>query len=330
MRMKSPGDSGTTTDGTAVATPDRQRARDVLMIRPASFGVNAVTRPSNYFQTARIDQDPSLIARAAYAEFNALVAKLLAWGVNVHMFDGKTSTNLPDEVFPNNWISTHDDGTVVLYPLLAWNRRDERRRDIVDALQQPICGFRIKRVVDLSVLERQGHYLEGTGSLVLDRPGKTAFACRSARTHNAALHVFSRQTNYSAVTFDARDMHNRPVYHTNIMMSVGEQFAVVCVDAIPEVNDRYRVVRRLEETGHAVIRISREQMHSFAGNILELQGRDRRLIVISTTAARSLTENQKERLASCGEIVTTNVSTIERVGGGSVRCMLAEIFLPRR
>ena len=309
---------------------DRQCTNDVLMIRPTAFGSNEVTRPTNRFQAAVTDADPALIARAAVAEFNALVAALVARGVNVHMFAGKTSAQLPDEVFPNNWISTHDDGTVVLYPLLAWNRREERRRDIVDELQQPTLGFRISRVVDLSVLESHGHYLEGTGSVVLDRTGRTLFACRSARTHTEVLHVFAKKMQYPAVTFEARDLFGQPVYHTNVMMTVGDRFAVVCVEAITEVSDRYRVVRRLEERGREVIRISREQMHAFAGNILELQGRDGRIIVMSTTAVQALTEGQKERLQRHGELVTANVRTIERFGGGSVRCMLAEIFLPRR
>lgn len=331
MRAGISGNStGTSRTANKASSRDRQCASDVLMIRPTSFGCNDVTRPTNHFQSPVTGMNPRLLARAAVAEVNALAAALIARGVNVHLFGGKVSARLPDEVFPNNWMSTHDDGTVVLYPLLAWNRREERRRDIIDELQRPGPGFRIARLVDLSALELQGHYLEGTGSLVLDRTGKTLFACRSARTHPLALQMFSRELKYAAISFDASDSNGRPIYHTNVMMSVGEQFAVVCVDAIGDVHEGYRVLRRLEQTGREIIRISHEQMHAFAGNILELQGRDNRVIVMSARARRAFSQQQLARLERFGELIPANIGTIERVGGGSVRCMLAEIFLPRR
>jgi hypothetical protein len=308
----------------------RQSTGDVLMVRPAAFALNEVTRPTNAFQSAEPVADTDVVARAAVAEFNAVVATLVARGIDVHLFEGRTSTTLPDEIFPNNWLSTHDDGTVVLYPLFAWNRRGERRRDIVDELQQKVGGFRIERVVDLAVLEDRGHFLEGTGSLVLDRRGSTAFACRSPRTHAEALHVFTHRLGFQPVLFDAVDGNGHSIYHTNVMMALGESFAVACLDAIPEVKERYRVLRRLEAGGREVIEISPAQMRAFAGNILELEGRDGKLIVMSTGAARSLEPHQLAAIGAYGEIVAVNVGTIERYGGGGVRCILAEIFLPRK
>lgn len=313
-----------------LATPDRQSTGDVLMIRPAAFGRNDVTKPSNSFQAEAVDADARAIARAAVAEFNAVVAKLIANGIRVHMFEGRTHTQLPDEIFPNNWISMHDDGAVVLYPMLAWNRREERRRDIVDELQQRVDGFRIEKVIDLSILEKRNHFLEGTGSLVLDRRKRIAYACRSPRTHAEALHVFTQRLDYQAVFFDALNRDGQPVYHTNVMMSLGEAFAVVCLDAISDVQEKLRVVRRLEESGREVISISIDQMHAFAGNILELAGDERKSIVMSTGAAQTLTNAQTDALERHGKIVTVTVGTIEKYGGGSIRCMLAEIFLPRK
>jgi hypothetical protein len=195
-------------------------------------------------------------------------------------------------------------------------------------LQQRVGGFRIDRVIDLSLLEDRGHYLEGTGSIVLDRRGNTAFACRSARTHAEALHVFTQKLDVQAVLFDASDRTNHPIYHTNVMMSLGESFAVICLEAIREVKERYRVLRRIENAGREVIAISIDQMHAFAGNILELEGRHGKIIVMSTGAARSFSTEQLAALGAHGEIVTVNVGTLEKFGGGGVRCMLAEIFLP--
>lgn len=308
----------------------RQSTNSVLMIRPAAFARNEVTKPTNAFQTGSESIDGAVVARAAVAEFNAVVATLVARGIDVHLFEGRTTMSLPDEIFPNNWLSTHDDGTVVLYPLFAWNRRGERRRDIVDELQQKVGGYRIERVVDLAILEERDHFLEGTGSLVLDRTGNTAYACRSPRTHAEALHVFTQRLGYQPVLFDAFDRNGQPIYHTNVMMAIGDSFAIVCLSAIPEVKERYRVLRRLEESGREVIEISLEQMHAFAGNVLELTGRDGKLLVMSTGAARSLAPDQLAAIGAHAEIVTVNVGTIERYGGGGVRCMLAEIFLPKK
>lgn len=300
------------------------------MIRPAAFSANDVTRPSNRFQTARRGGDAEETARAAASEFDALAVKLKSLGVAVHPFPGRKTSVLPDEVFPNNWISTHADGTVVLYPLMAWNRRPERRRDIVDKLQQSAEGFRIERIVDLSELEHKEQFLEGTGSLVLDRVNRVGYACLSPRTHVEALKEFAEKLGYGILTIDARDKNGHAIYHTNVLMSIGKAFAVVCLQAIQEVEQRYRILRRLEMSGREVIELSFEQLHAFAGNLIELEGRDGPVIAVSARAAASLTEAQRKALGRHGQLVAVNVDTIESHGGGSVRCMLAEIFLPRK
>jgi len=310
--------------------PEPQTARAVVMIRPAAFGRNDVTRPSNRFQSADPDPDAARTAEAAAAEFDALAAELTQHGVEVHAFPGRATASLPDEVFPNNWISTHGDGTVVLYPLMAWNRRPERRRDVLDELQQRGGGFRIERVIDLTHLEQDNRFLEGTGSVVLDRPNHVGFACLSPRSHPDALREFARRLHYGIVTFEASDRDGHAIYHTNVMLSLGERFAVVCLAAIREVQERYRVLSRLERSNREVIEISLEQLHAFAGNLIELKGAAGGVIALSARAAASLTDAQREALGRHGALAAVPIDTIETFGGGSVRCMLAEVFLPKK
>jgi hypothetical protein len=299
-----------------------------MMIRPTRFARNEVTKPTNHFQSAAASADPRKLAATAVAEFNALVAALTARGISVYAFEGRTMTDLPDEVFCNNWISTHADGTVVLYPMMAWNRRPERRRDIIADLQQRTDGFRIERVVDLSILESKNHYLEGTGSLVIDHANSIAFACRSARTHKEALYVYAKRLSHGIISFDGTDRDGRVIYHTNVVMSLGKEFAVVCLAAIADVKERYRVLRRLEQSGREIIELSFDQMHAFAANLIELEGNTGKFILLSAQAEQSLSREQKESLGKFGQLVPVRVDTIEKYGGGSVRCMLTEIFLP--
>jgi hypothetical protein len=300
------------------------------MVRPAAFGRNDVTRPSNKFQSDRIGDDPERVAADAVAEFDGFVAALERHGVEVHLFAGRTTSTLPDEVFPNNWITTHPDGTAVLYPMMAWNRRQERRRDILEQLQQQRHGFRIDRLIDLSPLEERGSFLEGTGSLVLDHRNRLAYACLSPRTHIDALREFARRVDYDVVTFKACDPDGHAIYHTNVMMSLGEKFALVCLDAIPAVDERFRVLTRLERSGREVIEIGSDQLRAFVGNLLQLKAGRSKIIVLSRQAHAGLTEPQREALARHGELVAADIGTIEAAGGGSVRCMLAELFLPRK
>ena len=305
---------------------ERQTAAAVLMVRPAQFGSNAETAGSNFFQ--RGAQGASDAAQRAQYEFDALALALASAGVRVHQFAGQRGAGLPDEVFPNNWLSLHADGTAVLYPMLAPSRRRERRRDILDALVES-CGYRIDRVVDLTHLEARGAYLEGTGSVVLDRVARTAYACLSPRTHVAALEEFARELRYEVASFGAVDAAGRPIYHTNVVLSVGTRFAALCTAAIADAGERRTVVARLEASGREVIDLSNAELDGFACNLLELEGASGPVIALSAAALRSLAAATRDALERQGRLVTADIPTIERLGGGSVRCMLAEVALPR-
>ncbi|MDX1562198.1 MAG: arginine deiminase-related protein, partial [Gammaproteobacteria bacterium] len=218
----------------------------------------------------------------------------------------------------------------VLYPMMAWNRRQERRRDILEQLQQQSDGFRIDKLIDLSSLENKGSFLEGTGSLVFDHAERLAYACFSPRTHVAALREFARRADYSIVAFNAADRDGQAIYHTNVMMSLGEGFALVCLDSIKAVDERFRVLTRLERTGREVIEIRTDQLRSFVGNVLQLKAGPKRIIALSAQAQAGMTDEQLEALSRHGKLVPVEVGTIENNGGGSVRCMLAELMLPRK
>jgi hypothetical protein len=307
------------------APPENQTADAVLTIRPARFTANPETAGSNRFQVAG-PADRDVAARAA-REFDGLAVALAAAGVRVHAFAGARDVDLPDEVFPNNWASFHEDGTAVLYPLLAPNRRRERRQELIDALRDE-HGYRIARVVDLTSLEDRGQYLEGTGSLALDRVNRIAYACRSPRTHDLALTELGRVLGYETHAFDAVDRDGHPIYHTNVLLSIGRRFAVLCSSALRDEAERRQLIERLAES-REVIELSFEQLHSFAANLLELRARAAPVIALSKTALGSLRAPQRRALEAHGELVVADVGTIETHGGGSVRCMLAEVALPR-
>jgi hypothetical protein len=307
----------------------RQCTDAVLMVRPAAFGWNPETRASNRFQAAEAPRDPG-VAATARAEFDAAANALLSAGVEVHVLDDEAPPLRPDAVFPNNWFSTHADGTVVLYPMLAAARRAERRPDALLGLagQQ---GFGVRRVLDLTANERSGRFLEGTGSVVFDHAARLAYACRSPRTDATVLGQLCDELGYHPVVFDAFDAHGTPIYHTNVMLTIGRGFAIVCADALAAA-DREEVLSRLQASGRRIVPIDRSQMALFAGNQLELRGRTgASRLVMSATARSSLGPGllgQLER--SVDGLVAFDIPTIESVGGGSARCMLAEIFLPRR
>ncbi len=307
------------------SAPEPQTADAVLMIRPARFAANVETAGSNRFQTAvRADRD---VAQRAAREFDALAVALAASGVRVHAFAGSRDAPLPDEVFPNNWVSFHADGTAVLYPMLAPSRRRERRPELLDELRRE-HGYRLTRVVDLTHLEARAEYLEGTGSFVLDRVRRVAYACRSPRTHDAALAEFGRELGYETHAFDAADRDGHAIYHTNVLLSIGTRFAVLCTRALRDADERRRLVERLA-AHRELIDLDFEQLHSFAGNVLELRAGDSPVIALSAAALASLHPAQRRVLESHGELVAADVRTIETHGGGSVRCMLAEVALPR-
>lgn len=306
---------------------ESQLASSVLMLRPANFFDNPLTAGSNAFQgntaASRDEQH-----RAAVREFDGLVAALENAGVTVVVVDDTPEPVTPDAIFPNNWISTHADGTVVLYPMEAANRRTERRNDIVELLGGE-KGYRVSRVIDLSAHERQGRHLEGTGSLVLDRVNHIAYACLSSRTHLDAVGDFAQQLDYDVVAFDAVDRAGIPIYHTNVMMSVGQDLAILCDEAIRDEDQRTAVIASLEITHHDTMSLSYAQMEAFAGNMLELVGRDgNRVLAMSASAKASLTAEQREIIERRMTIVSAPIDNIEQSAGGSVRCMLAEIHLP--
>lgn len=310
-----------------MSTHDAQSTTDVLLIRPANFASNPETLASNRFQSAS-QQTADEIRRDALAEFDALANALQSAGVNVHVFEDTVDPIKPDAVFPNNWFSTHADGTLVLYPMLAPNRRLERRLDVIESLHTR-DGFHVHDTIDLSHREHEEKFLEGTGSLVLDRINRVAYACLSPRTDLDVLGEFGQRLDYDVIAFDAADKNGAPIYHTNVLMSVGTKFAAVCTSAIAA-DRRAAVASVLEASGRALVELSFDQMHAFAGNMLELRTtRGGYVVAMSETAFKSLSNAQRAAIESSAAIVSVPIPTIERLGGGSVRCMLGEVFLPR-
>jgi hypothetical protein len=306
-----------------------QSARAVLMVRPASFGFNPQTAGSNAFQQ-RPPTPTDLEAQGlALEEFDGLAKALQRTGVEVLIAPDTSRPAKPDAIFPNNWVSFHFDGTVTLYPMLAPNRRWERREDILEQVVRE-GRFRVSRTVDLSHREAEGKFLEGTGSLVLDRAHRVAYASLSPRTDLDVLGEFAQLLDYELVTFEARDGAGQPVYHTNVVMAIGTRFAVVCGEAIAHPLHREAVFNKLQAAGHDLVDISLRQMQEFAGNLLELDSAGGRVIALSTTGWRSLGSAQRRILESHADLVPVSVPTIERIGGGGVRCMLAELHLPKR
>jgi hypothetical protein len=298
------------------------------MIRPTRFESNPLTAASNRFQ-GKSRSAPQTQQAAALEEFDGLARALQEAGIDVVVIEDTNEPHTPDSIFPNNWISTHADGRVVLYPMEAENRRTERRADIVDYLSDNL-GLLVREVIDLSPHEAAGHYLEGTGSMVLDRANRVAYACLSSRTHLDPLGEFAQRMNYRVVAFDAVDRDGVPIYHTNVLMNIGERLAVVCDEAITDDGQREAVLCQLRDTGHEVVRLSYAQLEAFAGNMLELRNNSgERVIAMSQQAFDSLDDEQHQKLRANGKIVCVPIDTIELSAGGSVRCMLAEVHLPK-
>lgn len=303
---------------------EAQTTATVLMIRPARFGANPETAASNAFQRERASGGPEVLARAR-KEFDGLADELRAAGVEVIVIEDTAAPEKPDAVFPNNWVSFHAGGTVVLYPLLAPSRRGEVRLEVLDELERR-GAFTRRRLVDLRHGE-PGGFLEGTGSLVLDRAARVAYACLSPRTSPEMLARFGRELGYEVVAFRAFDARGTPIYHTNVMMSVGRRVAAVCLEAIRDPGERGAVAGRLEASGHELVPLSLAQVDEFAGNLLELRSRSgQALYVLSRRARRALRPEQVAVLERHGRLVAAELDTIETHGGGSARCMLAEVF----
>ena len=309
----------------------RQTTNSILMIRPVAFRMNEQTAVNNYYQKVLDGLLPATVNAKAQAEFDAFVEKLRAVGVDVTVVDDTLDPDTPDSIFPNNWISFHQNAEVVLYPMFAENRRAERREDILEILEDK--GFRIDSINDYTEAENDGYFLEGTGSILLDRKNQKAYCALSPRADEELFIEFCEDYDLAPVIFEAFQTVNgerKLIYHTNVIMCLGETFAVICADCIDDKKERKMVLDNLKEDGKEVILITEEQVNNFAGNMLEVKGaEDKRYVVMSTSAHQSLTPKQIAQLEKHAEILSSSLDTIEACGGGSARCMMAEIFLPK-
>lgn len=305
-----------------------QTTDTVLMIEPAAFGFNAETAQNNYFQ---VNSENAETQTKALQEFNNFVEKLRSKGINVITVKDTLEPDTPDSIFPNNWISMHSDGTVVLYPMCAVNRRWERRNDILEILKR---NFSVKEIIDLSAPENDGKFLEGTGSMIFDHDNKLAYGSVSLRLDEQLFREFCEKFGFEPVVFHSYQTANNerlPIYHTNVMMCVADQFVVICLDCIDDETERVNVVNAIVNSGKEIIEISESQMQRFAGNMLQLQNPEgKKFLVMSQSAYQSLTPEQISNIEKYSEIIYSDLETIETNGGGSARCMLAEVFLEKK
>ena len=305
----------------------RQITDTILMVRPVAFRMNEQTAVNNYFQK---DLTADNVNERAQKEFDEFVIKLKNVGVNVIVVNDKLEDDTPDSIFPNNWVSFHENGDIGLYPMFAENRRKERRFEYFAKLEEE--GFQIKNIVDYTGAEEHDVFLEGTGSLLLDRENRKAYCALSARADEDLLIEFCEDFEFTPVIFNANqsvDGKRKAIYHTNVMMCLAENFAVICLDTIDDKKERKNVLKHLKEDGKEVISISEAQMHEFAGNMLQVQGTDDKFLVMSARAHKSLNQEQIEKIEKHCKILSSDLQVIETCGGGSARCMMAEVFLPK-
>lgn len=309
----------------------KQITDTLLMVRPVAFRMNEQTAVNNYFQEG-LQLDNKEINKKAQEEFDSFVEKLRAVGVHVIVIDDDETLDTPDSIFPNNWVSFHEDGTAALYPIFAENRRRERRPEIFERIEQE--GFLIKDVVDYTSAEEEDLFLESTGSLILDRVNEKAYCALSPRASEELLIEFCEDFEFTPVIFTAyQDVDGKrlPIYHTNVMMCLAENFAVICLDTIDDPKERKNVVNHLKSDGKEIIAITEAQVHSFAGNMLQVAGKEgKKYLVMSEAARKSLTPVQVAAIEKHCEILSSDLKIIETCGGGSARCMLAEVFLPKK
>jgi hypothetical protein len=308
-----------------------QTTNHILMIRPVAFRMNEQTAVNNYYQKVLNNLLPATVNAHAQQEFDAFVDKLRKAGVEITVVDDIAMRDTPDSIFPNNWVSFHENGDVALYPMFAENRRKERREDVFDALEEN--GFRIDNIVDYTSAEEDGYFLEGTGSMVLDRKNGKAYCALSPRADEELFIEFCEDFEMTPVIFEAFQTVNgerKPIYHTNVLMCIGEDFAVVCADCIDDKKERKHVLDSLREDGKEIVMITEDQVNNFAGNMLEVRGAGgKKLLVMSASARQALTGRQVAQLEKHAEILWSSLDTIEACGGGSARCMMAEVFLPK-
>ena len=301
-----------------------QTTSHILMIRPVAFGLNLQTAGSNVFQNkAALQQN---VQENALKEFNGLVDKLCLAGIDVIVIEDTLMPHKPYSIFPNNWVSFHNDGTVFLFAMEAENRRTERRLDIIEQLRN---RFVVSDIVDLSIFEKRNNYLEGTGSMVLDHDNKIAYACLSSRTHPEVLDSFCDKSGYTPLTFRAYDEGQKPIYHSNVMMCMGDKFAVICLEAITDLSERNKLIASFKSAKKEIINLSFTQVKHYAGNMLLVENKvGEKFLIMSGSAYRILNEEQKQQIERYAKIIYADLKTIEENGGGSARCMLAEVHLP--
>jgi hypothetical protein len=309
----------------------QQTTNSILMIRPVNFRMNEQTAVNNYYQKVLDTVLPETVNVKAQQEFDTYVEKLRAVGVHVIVVDDLDTTDTPDSIFPNNWVSFHENGDVGLYPMFAENRRLERREDILETLEQE--GFFINHIVDYTSAEEEGVFLEGTGSVILDRVNRKAYCALSPRADEDLFIEFCEDFEFTPVIFTSNQTVNgnrKAIYHTNVMMCIGETFAVICLSSIDDKKERKNVIKHLKEDGKEIIDISEAQVNSFAGNMLQVKGKTNELFLIMSQAAYdSLSDSQIKTINKHTKIVSSSLDTIEACGGGSARCMMAEVFLPK-
>jgi hypothetical protein len=300
-----------------------QTTSHILMIKPVAFDFNAETAVNNAFQQEGSNENAQ---QKAEAEFDGFVKKLTAAGVDVTLVQDTAIPHTPDSIFPNNWISFHNDGSIVLYPMYAVNRRAERKQHVLDTIASK---FEVKNHIDFTSKENEDHFLEGTGSMVLDRDSKIAYACLSRRTDKTVFEEWCRTMNYAPCSFYSVDEKGGEIYHTNVMMCVADQYVVICLDSIRNAEERDRVFDTITDSGKKIIEISYKQMNRFAGNMLQVENKTgQRYLVMSSQAYEALIPEQLQELEIYNPIIHSDLTTIETNGGGSARCMMAEVFLP--
>lgn len=303
----------------------------VLMIRPISFRKNEQTSVNNYFQKEIENISNEDILLQAQVEFDNFVEKLKEVGINVIVFEDTKDPDTPDSVFPNNWISFHDDGSVVLYPMFAENRRLERRYDIIQSLKNQ--GFKITKIIDYSKHEENGIFLEGTGSFVIDKFKKKVYCALSPRSDKELFHKFCKEFNFTPITFNSYHNVNgsrKLIYHTNVMMSIAEKYAIICSDSIDDSEEKNFVLKSLIEDGKEIIEITEQQTENFSGNVIQLRGKEgRNYLIMSNSAYSCLTDEQKSKINKFSDILSVDLKTIETCGGGSARCMICEVNVPK-
>jgi len=307
----------------------QQLTRNILMIRPENFGFNDQTAANNAFQSREEVPDVEVLKQIAKKEFDDMVILLRSKGIKIMVIEDTPSPSKPDAVFPNNWISFHENGTIITYPMFAPNRRIERREDIIDQIDEK---FQIKNRYSFEFYEDEDElFLEGTGSMIFDRPNRIVYACLSERTDATLIDKFNVLMNTQSIVFKSVDRNGREIYHTNVMMALGQTFVVICLDSILEDVSKNQLIKTFEKTGKEIVPISYQQMENFAGNMLEVLGAEnQRYLVMSQSAYDSLNQDQIETLSKHTNLLPVGIPNIEKYGGGSVRCMMAELFLPEK